>query len=43
MSKGESRTPDASRITATFEDPRMEIGRNQNGFHSWIASHPSWI
>jgi hypothetical protein len=31
-----SRTPEASQIVATIEDPRMEMGRNRNGFHSWL-------
>jgi hypothetical protein len=43
MSKGESKTLETSRITATSEDSRMEVGRNWNGFHSWIISYPSWI
>jgi hypothetical protein len=43
LSEGESRTLETSRITATLEDSRMEVGKNRNGFHSWIASYPSWI
>jgi hypothetical protein len=29
MSKGESRTPETSRITATSEDSRVEVERNR--------------
>jgi hypothetical protein len=32
MSKGESRTPEMSQITATSEDSRMEVGRNRMDF-----------
>jgi hypothetical protein len=42
-SKGESRTPETSQITATSENSRVEVGRNRNGFHSLIASYPSWV
>jgi hypothetical protein len=41
MSKGESRTPETSQITATSEDSRVKVGRNQNGFHSRIALYPA--
>jgi hypothetical protein len=30
-------------ITVTIEDPRMEMGRNRNVYHSWIAPYPSWL
>jgi hypothetical protein len=34
LSEGESRTPKTSRIATTSKDPRMETGRDRNGFHS---------
>jgi hypothetical protein len=43
MSKGESRTTETSQITATSEDSRVEVGRNQIRFYSQIASYPSWV
>jgi hypothetical protein len=36
--EGESGTPETSRIATTSKDPRMEMGRDQNGFHSRVAS-----
>jgi hypothetical protein len=30
-----------TRIATTTKDPRMEMGKNQNGFQSWVASYPS--
>jgi hypothetical protein len=41
LSESKSGTPKTSWITTTSEDSRMEVGRNQNGFHSWITSYPS--
>jgi hypothetical protein len=43
MSKGESRRPETSQITATSEDSRVKVGRIQKEFHSRIASYPSWV
>jgi hypothetical protein len=43
LPKSIGRTAETSQITATSEDPRMEMGRNQNGFHSWNTSYPGWI
>jgi hypothetical protein len=39
MQVSQGRTPEASRIVAAFEDPRVEIGRNRNLFHTQIAPH----
>jgi hypothetical protein len=37
VSTGKSGTPEASWIATTFKDPRVEMGRNRNGLHSWVA------
>jgi hypothetical protein len=37
LSTGKSGTPETSRIATTFNDPRVEMGRDQNGLHSWVA------
>jgi hypothetical protein len=37
MPVSQGRIADASWIVAAIEDPGMEMGRNQNGLHSWIA------
>jgi hypothetical protein len=37
------RTPETNWITAISEDPRMKMGRNKNGFHSWVTSYSGWI
>jgi hypothetical protein len=37
MPASQGETLEASRIVATIEDPRMEMGGDRNGFHSWIA------
>jgi hypothetical protein len=36
-------TPEASQIAAAIEDPGVEMGRNQNGLHSWIALYLSRV
>jgi hypothetical protein len=40
--EGEGRTSKTSRIATTFKDPRVEMGRDRNGLHSWVAPYPSW-
>jgi hypothetical protein len=39
----QGRTPEASQIVAAIEDPGVEMGRNQNGLHSWIAPYSSRV
>jgi hypothetical protein len=41
MHVSQGRTPEASRIVAVIEDPGVEMGRNRNGLHSWIAPYSS--
>jgi hypothetical protein len=43
MLASQRRTLEASQIVTTIEDPRVEMGRNQNGFHSWIAPYTSRV
>jgi hypothetical protein len=43
LPKGENRTSKASWTATTFEDSRMEMGRNWSGLHSQITSYPSRI
>jgi hypothetical protein len=38
LPESEGKTPETSRITTTSEDPIMEMGRNQNGFHIFLKS-----
>jgi hypothetical protein len=38
-----SRTPNASRIVTAIEDSRVEMRRNQNVFHNWIAPYASRV
>jgi hypothetical protein len=33
----------ANWIVATIEYPRMEMGGDRNGFHSWIAPYSSRV
>jgi hypothetical protein len=39
----QGRTPQASRIVLAVEDPGMEMRRNRNGLHSWIAPYSSRV
>jgi hypothetical protein len=41
--EGEGGTSETSRIATTFKDPRVEMGRDRNGLHSWVAPYPSWV
>jgi hypothetical protein len=43
MPMSQGRTPEASQIVAAIEDLRMEMGKNQNGFHSWVAAYSSRV
>jgi hypothetical protein len=43
LSEGESGTPETSQTATTSKDPRMEMGRDRNVFHSLVASYPSWV
>jgi hypothetical protein len=43
LSEGESGTPETSWIATTSKDPRMEMRRDRNGFHIWVATYPSWV
>jgi hypothetical protein len=38
LPEGERGTPET-----TSKDPRIEMRRDQNGFHSQVASYPSWV
>jgi hypothetical protein len=40
LSESEGRTSETSRIATTFKDPRVEMGRNRNGLHSWVLPVP---
>jgi hypothetical protein len=37
LSESEGGTSETSRIATTFKDPRVEMGRDRNGLHSWVA------
>jgi hypothetical protein len=39
----QGRTLEASQIVVAIEDPRMEMGRDRNEFHSWIAPYSSGV
>jgi hypothetical protein len=41
LPKSKGRTLETNQITATSEDSRMEVVRDQNGFHSWITTYLS--
>jgi hypothetical protein len=43
MPVSQSRTLHASWIVAAIEDPGVEMGRNRNGLHSWIAPNSSRV
>jgi hypothetical protein len=43
MPASQGRTPEASQIVITIEDPGVEMGRNRNGLHSWIALYSSRV
>ena len=43
MPKSEGRTSEASMITATYDDTRMEVGQAWHGFHHRIAQDPIGI
>jgi hypothetical protein len=35
--ESEGGTSETSRIATTFKNSRVEMGRNQNGLHSWVS------
>jgi hypothetical protein len=41
MPASQGRAPEASHIAAAIENPGMKMGRNQNGFHSWVTPYSS--
>jgi hypothetical protein len=43
MSTGKSGAPETSRIATTFKDHIVEMRRDWNGLHSWVAPYPSWV
>jgi hypothetical protein len=43
LSTGKSGTLETSRIATTLKDPRVEMERDRNGLHSWVAPYPSWV
>jgi hypothetical protein len=41
--KNGARTSETSRFVTTIEGARMEVGRNQYGFHRGIATYLRWL
>jgi hypothetical protein len=43
MLASQGSTSEASWIVTAIEDPKVEMGRNWNGFHSWTAPYASRV